>query len=260
MQDRDIQDSEAAESVEGGGQAHEVSTVAYTDTTTAMEQIAAATCTTGMHESDTHELKAVERKMTPEEKAHREEILQLTATAATTASSTTAVIHMEGHEAAKDQKHAAKKTQENQGVADVENGHSNVEDSAYTALTGMAARLDNPHQSGQLSFFPKEKTDDSKMPAKSNPNEEISSNTDSAFASLTNLQARFDNTQQSGQLLFFPHNKSSGQQQQQQPSNQMGQAENSSRMETVDNPSLTVSYQEPAPSTGISGFFPTFYY
>ncbi|CAB9513895.1 expressed unknown protein [Seminavis robusta] len=192
MQDQEVQDSEAAGSVEGGGLAHEVSTTADTDTTTAMEQTTVATGTTGMHESDTHELKAVERKMTPEEKAHREEILRLTATAAITTAGTTAVTHMEEHEAAEDQKPVAKETQENQGVADDENSHSNVEDSAYTALAGMAARLDNPHQSGQLSFFPDNNKKDPKTKA---PN--VHTTVDTAYSALSAMAHRWDNPQES---------------------------------------------------------------
>ncbi|CAB9514108.1 hypothetical protein SEMRO_632_G178710.1 [Seminavis robusta] len=120
-----------------------------------------------------------------------------------------------------DRKPAAKESHQVQ--TDDKNKHDNSKsndtinmDSASTVLENLEARLNNPQQSGQLKFLPKEKQShikgdlgekiaaDSKIPA--TPSFKGTSHDSSTFAALSSVEDRLNNPG----LSFFP-SKSSGQ-------------------------------------------------
>ncbi|CAB9526733.1 hypothetical protein SEMRO_1879_G303140.1 [Seminavis robusta] len=164
-----------------------------------------------------------DRKMTPEERAHAEEILRLT--------ENTQLQERDSKDSPKpmtkdskevdDRKPATKESRQVQkdGKSQHDNSKGNDTinmDSASRALATILARFNNPQQSGQLAFLPKEmqsqiKRDpaekiavDNKMSA--NPNSKETRHNSSTFAALSSVEVRLNNPG----LSFLPP-KSSGQ-------------------------------------------------
>ncbi|CAB9511246.1 expressed unknown protein [Seminavis robusta] len=164
----------------------------------------------------------IDRKMTPEEKAHAEErwLTGNTELQECEVEDSTKPTTKDGKEAdhrklAATASHQVQKDRKNKNDYSKSNDTINM-DSASSALANLEARFNNPQQSGQLNFLPKGKHShikgdlaekiaaDSKIPATSSF--KGTSHDSSTFAALSSVEDRLNNPG----LSFFP-SKSSGQ-------------------------------------------------
>ncbi|CAB9522250.1 expressed unknown protein [Seminavis robusta] len=174
---------------------------------------------------------------------------------------------------ADDPKPATKESDSHQGQKDDKNKHDNSKsndtinmDSASAALENLEARFNNPQQSGQLKFLPKEKQshikEDAtvKIAADSNRSAMLgskeTSHDSSTFAALSSVEARLNNPG----LSFLPSKSSGHHQSGIVPPTEHGQIHASiSTIEanvgtTAGHPSLTQQHQQP-PQPGAPGLY-----